>query len=171
VRRVGWLAAALLALTPWLAAPAPGRAAEPGQEAPDFTLPDLASGRPVRLADYRDRRTVLVNFWATWCEPCREELPTLERLARERAGVLEVLAVNLDAVGPGRVRAFVRELGLTFRVLLDPRQAVPRLYRVRGLPSSVLVDRDGRVRHREIGFRDWMDPASRRLVEDALRPR
>jgi peroxiredoxin len=171
VRRVGWLAAALLAVTPWLVAPALGRAAEPGHEAPDFSLPDLASGQPVRLADYRGRRTVLVNFWATWCEPCREELPTLERLARERAGVLEVLAVNLDAVGPGRVRAFVRELGLTFRVLLDPRQTLPRLYRVRGLPSSVIVGRDGLVRHREVGFRDWMDPASRRVVEEALQPR
>lgn len=169
MRRVGWLAVALLAATAWLWA-ATGQAAEPGREAPDFTLPDL-SGEPVRLGDYRDRKAVLVNFWATWCEPCREELPTLERLARERQDVLEVLAVNLDALGLGKVRAFVRELGLTVRVLLDPRQATARLYRIRGLPSSVIVGREGAVRHREIGYRDWTDPASRRLVDEALRPR
>lgn len=160
---------ALAVAATWVSA-APAGAAELGREAPDFTLPDLA-GKMVRLGDFRDRKAVLINFWATWCEPCREELPTLERLARERQGTVEVLGVNLDALGPGKVRAFVRELGLTFRVLLDPRQAVGKLYRIRGLPSSFVVGRDGVVKYREIGYRDWTDRESRFILEEALRPR
>lgn len=145
-------------------------APELGRRAPDFTLPDLA-GKPVRLADYRGKRAVLINFWATWCLPCREEMPTLEKLWQERRASLEVLGVNLDTVGAAKVRAFVRELGLTFPILLDPALAVGRTYRIRALPASFIVDRDGVVRHREIGYRDWTDRESRFIVDEALRPR
>ncbi|HEV8310179.1 MAG TPA: TlpA disulfide reductase family protein [Methylomirabilota bacterium] len=149
-------------------------AAEPGPElgrpAPEFTLPDLA-GKPVRLADFRGKKAVLVNFWATWCVPCREELPSLERLAQERRGTLEVLGVSLDTVSKTKVQAFVRELGLTFPILLDPGYTVAKTYRVRALPASFVIDRDGALRHREIGYRDWTDAESRYLVDEALRPR
>jgi peroxiredoxin len=163
------VAALLLVAAAW-ALPAAGAAPEMGREAPDFTLPDLG-GKPVRLADFRGRRAVLVNFWATWCEPCREELPSLERLARERHETLIVLGVNLDAVGPGRVRAYVRELGLTFPILLDPRQTTGALYRIRGLPASFVVGRDGIVRYRELGYRDWTEREARFVLDEALRPR
>jgi len=148
----------------------PGAAPELGRRAPDFTLPDLA-GKPVRLADFQGKKAVLVNFWATWCPPCREEMPTLERLAKARRETLQVLGVNLDAVSQARVRAFVRELGITFPILLDPELAVGKTYRVRGLPTSFVVDRDGVVRFREIGYRDWTDHESQFVIDQALRGR
>ncbi len=166
-RWLGVLGLALVALAPALAAdPAP----ELGRPAPDFTLPDLA-GKKVRLGEYQGKKAVLINFWATWCVPCREEMPTLERLAQERRSALEVLAVSLDTVGAAKVRAFVRELGLTFLVLLDPELAVGRLYRIRALPITFIVDRTGIIRHREIGYRDWTDRESQFIVDEALRPR
>ena len=168
--RAAWLAVLGLALVAVAAAPAADPAPELGRPAPDFTLPDLA-GAKIRLADYQGKKAVLVNFWATWCVPCREEMPTLERLSRDRRSVLEVLAVSVDTVGAAKVRAFVRELGLTFPILLDRDLAVGRLYRVRALPMSFIVDRTGIVRHREIGYRDWTDRESRVIVEEALRPR
>jgi peroxiredoxin len=151
------------------AAPAAG-GAELGQPAPDFTLPDLA-GKPVRLAGFRGQKTVLLNFWATWCVPCREEMPTLERLSRERRGSLVVLGINVDVVGKDKVQAFVRELGLTFPILLDPETVVGKRYRVRALPTSFLIDRDGVLRHREVGYRDWTSAETRYLLDEALRRR
>lgn len=145
-------------------------AAELGQPAPDFTLPDLAGTR-IRLAEYRGTKGVLINFWATWCVPCRQEMPTLERLRRERGATLEVLGVSLDTGSKARVRAFVRELGLTFPILLDPEHVAGRLYRVRALPMSFIVDQGGVLRYREIGYRDWTTSESRLAVEEALRPR
>jgi len=149
------------------AAPA---APELGRPAPDFTLPDLA-GKLVRLAAFQGKKVVLINFWATWCPPCREEMPTLERLARLHRDALEVLGVNIDSSGPAKVRAFVRELGISFPILLDPDLAVGKLYRLRGLPSSFVIDREGIVRFREIGFRDWTDAESQFVLDQALRPR
>jgi cytochrome c biogenesis protein CcmG, thiol:disulfide interchange protein DsbE len=145
-------------------------APEIGRLAPDFTLPDLA-GQRFRLRDLQGKRGVLLNFWATWCIPCREELPTLEKLARARAATLQVVGVNLDATGPGKVRTFARELGISFPVLLDPELAVGRLYRVRALPVTFIVDRTGVIRHREIGYRDWTGEEAQAIVDDALRPR
>jgi peroxiredoxin len=157
--------------------PGLGRAADPagpapelGRPAPDFTLPDLG-GKPVRLGDFKGKKAVLINFWATWCVPCRDEMPTLERLYQDRRPSLEVLAVSVDTVGAAKVRAFVRELGLTFPILLDPELAVGRKYRVRALPMSFIVDRTGVLRHREVGYRDWTDRESVFIVDEALRPR
>jgi peroxiredoxin len=138
--------------------------------APDFTLPDLG-GKRVRLGDQRGKKAVLINFWATWCLPCRDEMPTLERLSRQRRDTLEVLAISLDTVGAARVRMFARELGLTFPILLDPELAVARRYRIRALPASFIVDRTGVIRHRELGYRDWTDRESQFIVDEALRPR
>ena len=153
----------------WGAGP-PDAAPELGRQAPDFTLPDLA-GKPVRLADFHGKKAVLINFWATWCPPCREEMPTLERLAQARRETIQVLGVNLDTVNPAKVRAFVRQLGLSFPILLDPDLAVGKTYRVRGLPTSFVVDRDGVVRFREIGYRDWTDHESQFVLDQALRAR
>ncbi len=156
--------------TPRAAPPEPEPAPEVGREAPDFTLPDLDGG-PVRLAGFRGRQAVLVNFWATWCVPCREEMPMLDRLWRQRRDTLVVLGVSLDTASPARVRAFVREVGAGFPILRDPDQTVARRYRLRGVPSSFLVDRGGVIRYREVGYRDWTDAESRRMVEETLRAR
>jgi peroxiredoxin len=142
---------------------------EVGYLAPDFALPDLA-GRTVRLSDFRGRKAVFVNFWATWCPPCRAEMPTMERayLAYRDRG-LEILAVSVDTGPKDRVAAFTQELKLTFPALLDPDMAILYAYRIPGLPGSVLIDRRGVIQSVEIGFRDWDTPESRDKLERLLR--
>ncbi len=171
VRRLLLAVAVAWRLTVAVTVPAPVAASvELGQPAPDFTLPDLA-GKRVRLQDLRGRKAVVINFWATWCVPCREEMPTLERLARARRDSLEVLGVSVDVVDKEKVRAFVKELGLTFPILLDPDGVAGKPYRIRALPTSYVIDRLGIVRYREVGYRDWLDTESRYLLDEALRPR
>jgi peroxiredoxin len=153
-----------------------GQATEPqpavGRAAPDFTAPDVR-GRPVRLADFRGNRAILLNFWATWCVPCRLEMPTMEQVYRDYKGRgLEILAVSIDVGNPPVVAAtvvqFMEELKLTFPALLDPEMEVARRYRVFGIPVSFLIDREGIIRGREPGFRDWTTAESRRKLEELL---
>lgn len=119
-------------------------AVEVGRAAPDFRLERLDGGE-LRLSDLRGR-VVLVNFWASWCGPCRAEMPEFARRYRgEEANGLTVLAVDLqEAAGP--VQAFVDEFDLPFPVLFDRPGGVARTYRVNGLPKTVIIDRDGIVR-------------------------
>jgi thiol-disulfide isomerase/thioredoxin len=163
----GVLAAALL----WMCAVG-GRADEvrfvPWKDAktPPLALRDLA-GRQHALADYRGK-VVLVNFWATWCEPCRDEMPSMQRLKERLAGrPFQVLAVNY---GESDVRAgeFVRRSSLDLEVLLDPGQDTARAWRVRVLPASFLVGADGRVRYAVIGEIDWMSPGAVETVQRLL---
>lgn len=129
------------------------RVLEVGQPAPDFELRTF-DGQTVRLSSLRGR-TVLINFWASWCGPCRLEMPEFERLWQERGprGDLAIVAVNAAAQDtPGEARAFAREQGLTFTVAFDTAEgAVVARYGVRGLPSSFFVDRDGILRERVVG--------------------
>ncbi|MAS35486.1 MAG: hypothetical protein CL610_15855 [Anaerolineaceae bacterium] len=129
-----------------------GRAAV-GQPAPDFTLPTLGGDR-VSLSDYKGR-PVLMNFWATWCAPCRQEMPELVRAynAHQAEGFV-VLAVDLtDQDSLDEVRAFVEEFDMPFPVLLDETGAVyNELYRLLGLPMSVFVDREGVITRIHIGI-------------------
>lgn len=128
-----------------------GGLAVPGADgpAPDFELETL-SGDSVRLSELRGK-PVLINFWATWCGPCRLEMPMIQARYSANKDKFTVLAVNFDEPVE-TVRPYVQELGLTFPVLLDPGGAVQQLYRVRGYPTSVLVDADGIVRIRHIGI-------------------
>lgn len=116
--------------------------------APDFELATLGGGT-VRLSDLRGR-WVLVNFWATWCAPCRDEMPYLDRLAVDHADHLSVLAVNMRE-SEATVRTFVEELDLHLPILLAPDDATLLAYYVRGLPISVLIDPDGSVTQRIVG--------------------
>jgi peroxiredoxin/Cu/Ag efflux protein CusF len=137
-------------------------------QAPDFTLPTL-SGGTIRLADFRGK-VVLLNFWATWCVPCRMEMPALEALyQRHKDAGLAVLAINLDTLSTAGVEAFVQEVMVTFPVALDPSWSIARGYRVLGLPTTYLIDRAGNVVVREVGERDWLDEVSRVAVEGLLR--
>jgi len=136
-------------------------------QAPDFALPTL-SGETVRLTDLRGK-VVLLNFWATWCVPCRKEMPTIEALyQRYKDRGLEVLGMNLDKGSSPDVEAFVKEVGVTFHIVLDPAWATMRAYKVRGLPTTFLIDRAGDVRVQDIGERDWMAEAIQRTVEELL---
>lgn len=154
--------AAVVAFAIWTGPSVPDPIAR-GSTAPDFALPRL-SGEEVRLSSLRGR-VVLVNFWATWCKPCEEEMPAMERLYRalEPEG-LELLAVSVDDTRDV-VEAFQAEQDLSFPILLDPDQRVSRLYQTFRYPETLLVDREGVVVERYVGPRDWDDP----LYEARLR--
>jgi len=138
-----------------------------GYTAPDFELADL-DGRMHRLSDLRGK-VVLLNFWATWCGPCRIEMPTLQALHEDLGGRdLQVLAVAGDLEGERLVRPFMEELGLTFPGLLDASGKVQDLYFVNALPMSFLMDRNGVIVNKLVGFFDWNQPQFRGLVETLL---
>ncbi len=120
-----------------------------GSLAPDFELADI-SGEQVALSDLRGR-VVLINFWATWCGPCRVEMPALQSRYERYRPDLAVLAVDFDEP-EDLVRDFAQEFGLTFNVLLDPGAAIQTLYQVRGYPTSVFVDEQGVIRIIHIGI-------------------
>ena len=142
---------------------------EVGYLAPDFTLPSL-DGQTVRLSDFRGKKAILLNFWATWCAPCRLEMPTMDKAYQEyKSRGLEILAVNLDAGSNSVVKNFMDELSLSFPALLDPDMEVLRLYRQFSIPATFLIDKQGIVRHRELGYRDWTTPESRKLLEAIVR--
>jgi thiol-disulfide isomerase/thioredoxin len=164
-----------LAALVW-AAPA-ARAAEPepplglmpwkGGRTPSLVLPDLAAN-PVSLRDFRGK-TVVVNFWATWCQPCVDELPALVRLrARFPPSELVVLLVNV-VESRERVRPFLAELDVKLPVLLDEDGVTSRAWKVVGLPTSFVVGSDGRIRAYFVGELDWTRDDVVRALE-ALRP-
>ena len=135
--------------------------------APDFAVPDLA-GRAVRLSALRGQ-VVMVNLWTTWCPPCREEMPSMQRLyERLRGRGLELLAVSQDEDGQRVVEPFVRELKLSFPVLIDPDHQVGDRYGVWGYPETFVIDRTGHVVERVIGPRDWASADSVARIEALL---
>ncbi len=119
-------------------------APEIGAQAPGFTAATLDGGS-VTLAARRGR-TVVLNFWATWCGPCRVEMPDLQSLYKRAAGSIPIIAVN-QGESPETVRAWADELGLTLTVVLDQTQELTRLYHVRGLPSTYVIAPDGIITH------------------------
>jgi len=124
-----------------------------GNPAAPLVLKD-PKGVTTDLARYRGQ-VVLVNFWATWCEPCRQEMPSMQRLRERLAGKpFTVLAVNVDEPDL-RVRQFLTQTRLELPVLLDPGKTVTRAWSVRVLPTSFLVGPDGRARYRLVGDIDW----------------
>ncbi|HET7010431.1 MAG TPA: TlpA disulfide reductase family protein [Anaerolineales bacterium] len=139
----------------------PGLGPGVGSSAPDFELTSLDGDR-VRLSALQGR-VVLLNFWATWCDPCRLEMPDLQTRADRFGDQLVVLGINFDEP-EADVRAFQEELGLTFPLLLDPGAKVQQLYRVVGYPTSVFVDEDGIVRFTHVGIMSG-DQIDRYLAE------
>lgn len=141
--------AALLAAVVLVGACTPGKTPRVGMLAPDFGLNTTSGGR-FRLAQERGK-TVIINFWASWCGPCRNEMPELEAVFRQfDPQELSVVAVN---VGESRNRAlrYAEELGLTLPVAVDSESAISKLYFVRALPTSFFVDRDGVIQAKELG--------------------
>jgi len=135
-----------------------------GDSAPEFSLPSL-DGRAVSLSSYRGK-VVMVHFWATWCPPCVEEIPTLERLYRASFGKdLEILAVSVDEGGAGAVSQFMKKNRFALPVLLNPDQSVARKYGTFKFPETYLVDREGIVRKKIIGAADWMSPVAQELIQ------
>jgi len=126
-----------------------------GIAAPVFSFPDL-EGRSVSLSDFRAKKVVLVNIWATWCPSCEWEKSRMERLYRSMRGKdFEILAVSIDALGKDVVIPYVERLGVSYRTLLDPKGEIKRLYRITGVPESFLIDKNGRLIRKIIGPLDW----------------
>jgi peroxiredoxin len=133
----------------------------------DFTLSTI-DGKKLRLEDQRGK-VVFVNFWATWCPPCREEMPAMERLWQQQKDQgLMVLAVSVDSDTNG-VPAFVKQHGFTFPVVLDPNMDVANAYGVRALPASFVIDPQGQMVAVALGPRRWDGDAAQSLIEAVAR--
>lgn len=143
---------------------------EPGVLAPGFSLPILGRDASLTLESLRGK-VVLLNFWATWCKPCEDEMPEMENLYRTLGSQdFDLIAVSVDNDRQA-VEEFVARLGLTFPILLDPQKRVADAYQSYRFPESYLIDRDGVIVMRYIGPREWDAPAYvariRRLLEVA----
>ena len=131
--------------------------AAPLLPAPATSFVDL-TGSEVSLAQFTGK-IVLVNLWATWCEPCLREMPSLERLQSRLGGKIVVVAISEDRGGSKTVEPFIGKLGLkSVKIYLDPKSAMERAFKVQGLPTSFLIDREGRVLGRVEGAAEWDKP-------------
>jgi thiol-disulfide isomerase/thioredoxin len=135
--------------------------------APVVSLKSL-DGRPLRLEDLRGQ-VVFLNFWATWCVPCRQEMPAMERLYRDYRGRgFAIVAVNYGE-SQAEIQRFAVELSLSFPMGMDAGGAGARAFAVRGLPVTYLLERDGRILWRALGSREWDGPAGRAYFDKLLR--
>jgi peroxiredoxin len=128
-----------------------------GEAAPDFTLKNI-QGEDVTLSDLRGQ-VVLVNFWATWCPPCRQEMPSMEKLYQHlQDQEFEMLAINVEENGPEAVASFLKDQSHSFPILFDTQAKAQRLYNVSKYPETFVVDRNGIVVEHVVGAIDWMQP-------------
>jgi len=142
---------------------------EVGAKAPDFRAIDLATGDSISFREHYKGAVTLVNIWATWCLPCRVEMPAMERVYQELAPRgFKIAAVSIDEGSPDDVRAFGRELDLSFDLLQDRSTAVQQIFQTTGVPESFLINKDGIIVKRIIGAHDWSSPVNRALVERLL---
>ena len=142
----------------------------PSAPTDSFTSTAVADGaRAKTLASYRGQ-VVLLNIWATWCAPCRAEMPSIEKLHREFGPRgLMIVAVSVDDPGQqAAVRDFARELGLTFEILHDPTHDIQRAYQTTGVPETFVLGKDGVIRKKIIGATDWSSQGTRALVAQLL---
>ncbi len=145
----------------------PGATLEIGRPAPKISLPDL-SGQTISLDQFKGK-VVLLDFWATWCGPCRISMPQLENLQKEFPGTLVLLAINLDDQGADLVRNYVREQHVSSRVLLDEKGTAAQAYGAAEIPMEVLLDKNGIVRHVQNGFHPTMTIPQLRAQIESLR--
>jgi cytochrome c biogenesis protein CcmG, thiol:disulfide interchange protein DsbE len=148
----------------------------PGRSAPNFTAFDL-QGSPKTMADYRGK-VLLLNVWATWCPPCQEEMPSMERLYREIDHPdFEILAVSVDAAFGSRdsfgrpggdLQSFGEDMGLTFTILHDPSGKIQQTYQTTGIPESFVVDRGGTIIKKVAGATAWDAPVNVDLIRRLL---
>lgn len=142
---------------------------EVGARAPEFRVSHIGSGDTVSLRERYAGKVTLVNIWATWCVPCRAEMPSMEQLYTALAPRgFEIAAVSIDEGPAEDVRAFAEELGLTFDILHDRSTRIQQAYQTTGVPESFLLNREGVIVKRVIGAHDWNSPANRALVERLL---
>ena len=140
----------------------------PSMVAPAFTLPNLAGGESA-LSDYKGK-VVFLNFWATWCKPCEEEMPSMQLLYEELGGSsFEIVAVSIDSEKVDVVEKFVKEYGITFTVLHDRKGRIKELYMTTGVPESFILDQNGVVAEKVWGPRDWSTDISTKTIRDLIK--
>jgi len=138
-----------------------------GVESVDFTLPDL-DGNPHKLSDYKGK-VVFLNFWATWCKPCEEEMPSMQALYKALdKSKFEIVAVSVDKDGPETVRNYAKRFGITFTVLHDRRGKIKETYKTTGVPETFIIDQNGIVAEKVWGPRDWTLTSSIGTILDLL---
>ncbi|HEX6442489.1 MAG TPA: TlpA disulfide reductase family protein [Stellaceae bacterium] len=141
--------------------------ASPPQPAPEVSFNDL-SGNGVALADFKGK-LVLLNLWATWCQPCIKEMPSLEKLQGSQGDQLTVAAVSEDRGGKGIVEPFLAKLGLDkVKIYLDPKSAVGHAFSVRGLPTTLVIDPKGQLVGRVEGAAEWDSEKMAKLLQPFL---
>ena len=146
------LSRCLLLMLLFIPAPAIAAEVELGLPLPEIALPSLTGDATVRLSDF-EGKIVYVDFWASWCAPCRQSLPQLQELRERYADDFEVYAINVDEE-PADGRDFLEQYPVSYPVLSDPEATLPPLFDVKGMPTSYLVDRDGNLRYVHQGFRN-----------------
>lgn len=149
-------------------APAP-EGAQVGNRAPDFQAVNLQSGDSISFREAYDGQVTLVNIWATWCAPCRAEMPAMEELyqAYKDQG-FRIAAVSVDEGRPSDVMAFATELNLSFDILHDRDGRIQQQYMTTGVPESFLIDRHGVIVRKQIGEHPWSSPTNRRILAQLL---
>jgi peroxiredoxin len=140
-----------------------------GMTAPDFELPDL-DGKTMRLSDFRGK-VVFLNFWATWCKPCKEEMPSMEVLYKHFAGKdFVIVAVSIDRVTTKKdIPPFVKGLNLTFPIFVDSWGHTDKRYKLMGVPETYIIDQQGILREKVIGPRDWTQLDNLRVINELLK--
>ncbi|MFQ5936520.1 MAG: TlpA family protein disulfide reductase [Acidiferrobacterales bacterium] len=141
--------------------------AQTGQMAPNFALKSV-KGKNLRLSEFRGE-VVMINFWATWCGPCRQEMPVLDELYRRYHPIgFALLGVNIDD-HTGRASKMARRLGVSYPILFDAQKAVSRLYDVNAMPTTVMLDRDGRVRYVHRGYLPGFEKRYQAQIRELLK--
>jgi peroxiredoxin len=139
-----------------------------GSRAPDFQAVNLRTNRPASLADYAGK-VILLNIWATWCDPCRLEMPSMEKLSERLKGAdFRVVAVSVDKDGPDVVMKFANDLGLDFDILHDPSGTIQTTLQTTGVPESFVLDRSGVIIKKVIGAETWDSPVNETLIRHLL---
>jgi len=142
---------------------------EVGKTAPEFKAVDLRTGDSVSLRDRYRGQVTLVNIWATWCLPCKVEMPSMEKLFQSvGAQGFKIAAVSIDQGAPEDVLAFASNLHVSFDILQDRGGRIPEIYETTGVPESFLLDRHGVLIKRVIGAHDWDSEVNRKLIQRLL---
>ena len=140
-----------------------------GNKAPDFTLPDL-EGNQVSLSGFKGK-VVFLNFWATWCKPCEEEMPSMQLLynaLKSQNQPFEIVAVSIDSEGPEVVQKFIERYNITFTVLHDRKGRIKDTYKTTGVPETFIIDQSGIIAEKVWGPRDWRTRDSVKTIMDLL---
>jgi cytochrome c biogenesis protein CcmG, thiol:disulfide interchange protein DsbE len=144
---------------------------EVGKRAPDYRAPNLSTGDTLSLRDAAKGRVTLVNIWATWCIPCKAEMPAMEKLYRTLGPKgFRILAVSIDEGSDDDVRKFAKDVGVSFEILHDRSGRIQQIYQTTGVPESFLLDRDGVIVKKIIGEHPWGSESNQRIVTDLLGP-